>query len=274
MGIDFAGDIAALGPDVTRLEAGDRVMVDPVDRVGAAACSARRGTAASPSTARVPAHHLVRLPADVALRSGGRLPVAYGTALRMMVTIGEIKAGEKVLILGASGGVGTCCVQLAKLAGAQVIACASSDDEARAAEGARRRHRHRLHQAGLREAESTAAYGKPHLRQVHGGVDVVVNFTGGDTWVPSLRVLHRQGGSSPAAPPPASIPKEDLRFIWTFELNILGSNGWLREDLVALLELVRHRQAHAASSTGGCRWKTPTRPSRCWTTAACSARSS
>ena len=54
------------------------------------------------------------------------LPVAYGTALRMMVTIGQVKAGEKVLILGASGGVGTCCVQLAKLAGAEVIVCASS----------------------------------------------------------------------------------------------------------------------------------------------------
>ena len=57
------------------------------------------------------------------------LPVAYGTALRMMVTIGQVKAGEKVLILGASGGVGTCCVQLAKLAGAEVIVCASSADK-------------------------------------------------------------------------------------------------------------------------------------------------
>ena len=43
------------------------------------------------------------------------LPVAYGTALRMMVTNGHVAKGEKVLILGASGGVGVCCLQLAKL---------------------------------------------------------------------------------------------------------------------------------------------------------------
>ena len=49
------------------------------------------------------------------------LPCAYGTAMRMMYTNGGVRAGEKVLILGASGGVGVCCVQLAKLAGATVI---------------------------------------------------------------------------------------------------------------------------------------------------------
>src|SRR4029077_12295601 len=79
----------------------------------------------------VPAHNLVRLPGNVSYETAACLPVAYGTALRMMVTIGQVRAGEKVLILGASGGVGTCCVQLAKLAGAEVIAGASSADKLR-----------------------------------------------------------------------------------------------------------------------------------------------
>ena len=83
-----------------------------------------------------------------------------------------------------------------------------------------------------------AKYGKPHRRSFDGGVDVVVNFTGGDTWVPSLKTLHRQGRILTCGATAGFDPKEDLRFIWTFELNIRGSNGWMREDLIALLDLL------------------------------------
>jgi NADPH:quinone reductase-like Zn-dependent oxidoreductase len=116
------------------------------------------------------------LPAGIAYELAACLPVAYGTALRMMVTIGQVKAGEKVLILGASGGVGTCCVQLAKLAGAEVIVCASSADKLR-----------RLKELGADHGIDYSKedfvkwvysrYGKPHRRSFHDGVDVVVNFT-------------------------------------------------------------------------------------------------
>ena len=82
-------------------------------------------------------------------------------------------------------------------------------------------------------------FGKPHRRKFTGGVDVVVNFTGGDTWVPSLKVLHRQGKVLTCGATAGFDPKEDLRFIWTFELRILGSNGWMREDLATLLTLIQ-----------------------------------
>ena len=81
-------------------------------------------------------------------------------------------------------------------------------------------------------------FGKPHRRSFEGGVDVVVNFTGGDTWVPSLKTLHRQGRILTCGATAGFDPKEDLRFIWTYELNIRGSNGWMREDLTALLNLL------------------------------------
>src|SRR5213076_603791 len=119
------------------------------------------------------------------------LPVAYGTAVRMMHTIGEVRRGDKVLILGASGGVGTCCVQLAKLAGAEVIACTSSADKAE-----------RLRDIGADHvidtarqdyvAEVVARYGKPRTFG-GGGVDVIVNYTGGDTWAQCFRALRAQG---------------------------------------------------------------------------------
>jgi len=124
MGVDFAGDIVETGSAVTGWKTGDRVMVDPVDRVGPGGLMGEMWHGGLAEYCRVPAHHLVALPDDVGYDAAACLPVAYGTAVRMMHTIGEVKQGDKVLILGASGGVGTCCVQLAKLRGADVIALA------------------------------------------------------------------------------------------------------------------------------------------------------
>ena len=89
--------------------------------------------------------------------------------------------------------------------------------------------------------EVFALYGKPSRRgaDAGNGVDVVVNFTGGDTWVKSLRCLKVGGRLLTCGATAGYDPKEDIRFIWTFELKILGSNGWLRSDIETLLELVR-----------------------------------
>ena len=67
---------------------------------------------------------------------------------------------------------------------------------------------------------------------------MVVNFTGGDTWVPSLKVLHRGGKVLTCGATAGYDPNEDLRYIWSFELKVLGSNGWMRDDLHRLLELI------------------------------------
>lgn len=167
------------------------------------------------------------------------LPVAYGTALRMMVTNGGVKAGDKVLILGASGGVGVCCLQLAKLAGVEVVACAGSDAKAE-----RLRQLGADHTINYAEQDFMKAawglYGKPARRgkDAGNGLDIVVNYTGGDTWVKSLRVLKVGGKLLTCGATAGYDPAEDIRFIWTFELKLLGSNGWMREDLHTLLEMV------------------------------------
>jgi alcohol dehydrogenase len=237
MGIDFAGEIAALGAGVTGWAIGERIMIDPIDRVGGGGLIGEVRPGGLAEYCAVPTHNLIRLPADVSYEAAACLPVAYGTALRMMVTIGQVKAREKVLILGASGGVGTCCVQLAKLAGAEVIVCASSAEKL-----ARLRELGADYGIDYSKEDFVkwvyAKYGKPHRRRFDGGVDVVVNFTGGDTWVPSLKTLHRQGRLLTCGATAGFDPKEDLRFIWTFELNIRGANGWMREDLTSLLDLV------------------------------------
>src|SRR5207237_6226255 len=152
------------------------------------------------------------------------LPTAYGTALRMMTARGKIVRGERVLILGASGGVGTSCVQLGKLLGAEVIACASSEEKVQKLEalGA-----DRVINTATQDyvAEILRLYGKPSIWG-GGGVDVVINYTGGDTWEQSLRVLTRQGRLITCGATAGHTGATDIRYVWSFELTLIGSNGW------------------------------------------------
>src|SRR5438045_494303 len=78
----------------------------------------------------VPAQNLIPLDDDRRLVEFAALPIAYGTAQRMLLTRARLEAGETIVIVGASGGVGVACVQLAARAGARVIACTSSDEKA------------------------------------------------------------------------------------------------------------------------------------------------
>ncbi len=126
MGLDFAGEIVEVGANAGDWKVGQRVLIDPVDRVGPGGLIGEMWHGGLAEYCKVPTHHLVALPDNVSFEDASCLPVAYGTALRMMYTIGDVQKGEKVLILGASGGVGTCSVLLAKARGCEVIACASS----------------------------------------------------------------------------------------------------------------------------------------------------
>ncbi len=244
MGIDVAGTVSAVGPGCGDWKVGDRVLADPLTRTRYALLGETTNGGLA-EYCRVPADQLLRLPEHVSFEQAAALPVAYGTAYRMMVNRGGLPldgsaAGQRVLILGASGGVGTCCVQLAKLSGAEVIVAASSEEKlARLAElGAH-------HGINYKDGNFVKAVhelvGKPRIGG-GGGVDMVINFTGGDTWGESLRYLTKGGKLLTCGATAGFDPKTDLRFIWTFELNILGSNGWERSDLHALLDLVENGQ--------------------------------
>lgn len=239
MGLDIAGEVAELGAGVTGWKKGDRVLVDPINRVegGLMGETVHGGLA---ELCRAKAHQLIKIPDGVSFADAAALPVAYGTALRMMRTNGHVSKGEKVLILGASGGVGVCCLQLAKLAGAEVIACAGTDAKAkRLAELGADKTINYIEKDFMKEV--FALYGKPTRRGAgtDQGLDVVVNYTGGDTWVKSLKCLKVGGRLLTCGATAGYAPQEDIRFIWTFELKVLGSNGWAREDISTLLDLVQ-----------------------------------
>ena len=237
MGLDFAGEIVETGAEVTDWKTGDRVLIDPLDRVTHGGLIGEMWHGGLAEFCRVPAHHLMGLPDSVSYEQAACLPVAYGTGLRMMYTIGEIQKGDKVLILGASGGVGTCAVQLAKRVGCEVIACASTQAKLDRLKAIGADHLvNYLEEDFVKWVYRT--FGKPHRRKFENGVDVVVNFTGGDTWVPSLKVLHRSGKVLTCGATAGFAPLEDLRYIWSYELRILGANGWMREELQELIGLI------------------------------------
>jgi alcohol dehydrogenase len=236
IGLDMAGEIVELGEGVDGWKIGDRVLVNPLNPgVGLMGEMLDGGMA---EYCAVTVGQLIMMPPDVSYVDAASLPVAYGTAHRMLVTHNTVKKGDKVLILGASGGVGTGCVMLAKQMGAEVIACAGSDDKM-----ARLKELGADHVVNYRETDfskwAIQQYGKPERRGYGGGVDVVVNFTGGDTWVPSLKCVKRGGTILVCGATAGHDPKEDLRYIWSFELKVIGSNSFYHEDLSALMDMIQ-----------------------------------
>src|SRR5947207_3985785 len=235
IGLDMAGEITQLGPGVDGWKVGDRVLVNPLNKKKGLMGEMLDG--GMEEYCLVAADQLIAMPENVSFEDAASLPVAYGTAHRMLITHNTVKKGDRVLILGASGGVGTGCVILAKHLGAEVIAASSSPQKMQ-----------RLKQLGADEVINVKdvdfskwvveKYGKPQRRSYDGGVDVVINFTGGDTWHPSLRCLKRGGKLLVCGATAGYDPKEDLRYIWSFELNIIGSNSFYDDNLQALMKLI------------------------------------
>jgi alcohol dehydrogenase len=135
--------------------------------------------------------------------------------------------------MGASGGVGTACVLLAKRAGATVIACASSEDKLDRLCSLGADHAINYVEQDMREAV-WGLVGKPRISG-EGGVDLLVNCNGGGTWVESTRCM-KAGARLVTCGATAGFDEAlDIRYVWTFEHTLMGSNGWRRSDIEALL---------------------------------------
>ncbi len=236
IGLDLAGEILEVGPGVAGWKPGDRVLVNPLNKQKGLMGEMMHGGLAEKCL--VAADQLIRMPDKVTFEEAASLPVAYGTAHRMIVTHDTIRKGDKVLVLGASGGVGTGCVLLARMLGAEVIACASSADKIQ-----RLKDLGADHVINYKETDfskwAVEKFGKPQRRSHEGGVDVVINFTGGDTWGPTLRCVKRGGKILVCGATAGYDPKEDLRYVWSFELKIIGSNSFYDENLKALMDMIQ-----------------------------------
>lgn len=236
-GSDIAGTVIETGQGVDRSWVGKRVLVDPVlrdgDRFGMLGETLHGGRA---ERVAVRQSMLLEIPERVSVEQAAALPLAYGTAYRMLLVRGGVRAGERVLVLGASGGVGVACVQLAKMVGAEVIACSSSASKLASLTNIGADHVVDYVARPFVDAVKEI-YGKPRMTGT-GGVDVAVNFTGGDTLVPTQKCV-KVGGRILCCGATAGFNLQlDARYWWTFEQTLIGSDGWLKEDLHTLLELV------------------------------------
>lgn len=226
-GGDIAGEIESMGNAVTGWEIGQRVVVNPKTADGLIGEDIQGGLA---ERVRVPAGNLVALPDSIDDDTAAAIPINFGTSLRMLKTIGKVQTGERVLVLGASGGVGTASVQIAKMLGAEVLAAAGSAEKLE----------------GLRAigADHVIDYTKEDFSRrawdLSGkrGVQVVVNFTGGETFVPSMRALARHGRLLVCGATAGYAPPIDLRYLWRRELQVLGSTGYTQADIATAVDLV------------------------------------
>jgi NADPH2:quinone reductase len=172
LGMEWAGEVAETGPDAKGVKAGDRVM-------GSGAAAFAEYTLADHG-------RLFRTPSNMNFEEAATLPVALATMHNAVVTIGELRAGQSVLIQGASSGVGLMALQIAKLKGAKTVIGSSTD--------AMRRSRLKEFGADLAVDSSDPAWVDQVLQATGGeGVDLIVDQVSGKVASQNLKATKIKG---------------------------------------------------------------------------------
>ncbi len=177
----------------------------------------------------LPRRCVVPLPAAANLLDCAAIGTGHVTAWRMLFGKRALHAGETVLVVGIGGGVAVACLQLARLAGAQVIVTSSSDVKlARAAElGALAGINYRTEQVAKRVLEITEGR----------GVDMVIDSVGEASWGDSLRSLRRGGRLITCGATTGSQPGADLQRMFIRQLEVYGSTGGSVAEFNAMLKV-------------------------------------
>ncbi len=213
-GAEFAGTVESLGAGVTALKVGDRVM------------GYEGGANAAREKVAVAAERLVKMPDGLDYDRAAGLCVTYGTTLYGLKDRGGLKPGETLAVLGASGGVGVAAIEIGKLMGARVIACASSPEK--------------LAFARDHGADECIDYSKVDLkealRRVTGGrgVDVIYDPVGGPFAESALRAIAWLGRYLVIGFAAGDIPKVPFNLMLLKNCDVRGVlwGGWTEHDVV------------------------------------------
>lgn len=252
LGADGSGEIVELGPGVTNWSVGDRVVINPNLSDGECDyCLAgldnqcrnwgllgetRPGTFAE--YVSVPARNLYRLPDEFDPKIAAAAGLVYETAWHSLITKGRLRPGETVLVVGASGGVNTASIDIAKFAGAIVYAIGSSAGKLQVAAS--------LGADFLIDRSEEANWSKTvYYLTGKRGVDVVVDNVG-STFAMSFRTARKGGriltvGNS--AGPKIEI---DNRYIFGKHLSLIGSTMGTIHDFETVMDLVFAGRLHPA----------------------------
>lgn len=188
LGIELAGEVAAVGPGVTALRLGDRVL------------GPKGGLGAYAELVAVDAAKLALVPASMSMTQAAALPMAAGGGWNSLHFAGPVRAGQRILIHGAAGGLGGFAVQFAHQAGAVVYATARSTQA------------DYVRSLG---ADHVIAYDQQRFEDVVGDIDLVLDYAGGDVAARSWAVLAADGAIvSTAAPDIVANTPAGRRGLW------------------------------------------------------------
>ncbi len=209
-GADACGRIVSVGDNVDPARIGERILVEPVFRGATPYDVSYFGSevdGAFADYARVPAIHAHRIESDLTDAELASFPCAYSAAENMLTRV-AVAPGERVLITGASGGVGSAAVQLAKRRGAEIVAIASADKaDAILGLGAVR--------VIPRDADLIAEFGSEYF-------DAAVDSVGGAQFGEILKSLRRGGRYGVAGAISGPLVELDLRTLYLKDLRLIG----------------------------------------------------
>lgn len=243
-GSDIAGEIVRVGETVTNVRIGEKVLLQP----GVSCGKCERCLAGNDSQCRqytllgqgidggcaeyvaAPASNAVPIPHGVSFEEAAAFPLVFLTAWHMLFTRAKLVPAETVLILGAGSGVGSAAIQLAKTAGARVIATAGSEAKlAKARElGADEVIDHSRQKISVEVKRLTGG----------NGVHVVMEHIGQATWEESLRSLGVAGRLVTCGATTGYEGRIDIRHLFVKQLTILGSFMGGKAELFPPLELL------------------------------------
>jgi len=227
-GGDVAGIVEEVGPEVTGPAPGDRVVVNPILSCGRCAfCLAgeqsmcpeyrifgehRPGGMAEYTV--VPAANVLPIPGGVGFETAAAAPACYTTAWRGLITVGRLRAGEDLLVVGASGGVGTAAMTIGRVAGARIFALVGNAEKAAKAQ--------RL--GAIPIIRSEVPKFSERVRELTGvGVHMVCDPVGAATWPESIRSLRPGGRMVICGASGGERPEFDIREVYQRHRRILGA---------------------------------------------------